>query len=250
MVQKETERHYFDNAYESNVRKSVVKFASIVKKSEESYKKLLEKYCYQKKVLVYGCGKGEYAFFLSRRGADVMGIDISDVAVEISKARAREEKLENIAFKTMDAESTQFEDNSFEVVCGRAILHHLHLSTALKEVDRVLEPEGRAIFVEPMGCNPAINLYRKLTPSLRTESEKPLTIKDLKLIKGFFCKASFSFFHLTTLFAIPFRNLRMFPALLRAFDTLDEILFSLLPVTRYLAWRVIIVLEKPHKDIS
>lgn len=246
-MSKETEKKYFDFAYEFEVRKPVSKFCSIIQYSKKYYEDLLLANCDNKKVLEYGCGRGTYAYFLSRHRAEVTGIDISEVAIESAKRRAQEEGLENTVFLLMDAEAMQFEDSSFDVISGRAVLHHIQLPEAMKEIARVLKPEGKAIFIEPMGYNPAINLCRRLTPSLRTKDEKPLTAKDLKLISRFFCQANYSFFNLFTLLAVPFRNKGVFPALLEALEKFDRKLFEMIPAMRYLCWQVVIVLEKPKK---
>lgn len=37
-------------------------------------------------------------------------------------------------------------------------------------------------FLEPLGMNPLINLYRKLTPDRRTPDEKPLDKRDFETI--------------------------------------------------------------------
>jgi len=51
----------------------------------------------------------------------------------------------------MNAEELKFADDYFDIVCGGAILHHLDLNKALSEIARVLKPDGKAIFVEPLG---------------------------------------------------------------------------------------------------
>ncbi len=141
----------------------------------------------------------------------------------------------------------QFEDSSFDIVCGTGILHHLHLHKALKELARILTPTGKAIFIEPMGHNPAINLFRKLTPRYRTAGEHPLTAKDLEVLKEFFHQANCDFFHLLSLLAVPFRNSRKFFWLLETLDNLDRKLFEWLPFLRLFAWVVTIILENPRK---
>ena len=77
-------------------------------------------------------------------------------------------------------------DDSFDLVCGSGILHHLDLPAAMRELARVLRPSGRAVFMEPLGHNPAINAFRNRTPELRTPDEHPLLGKDLKLCRRYF----------------------------------------------------------------
>lgn len=246
-VSKENEKELFDWTFEFGARKPVSKFYTVVQSSRKCYENFLLADCCNKNVLEYGCGTGSYAFFLVKHGAKVIGIDISEVGLDLAKARARDEGIEDIVFLVMDAEKMQFEDNSFDLVCGTGILHHLHLSKALSELARVLKPEGKAIFIEPMGHNPAINLFRKSTPHFRTRDEHPLTVKDLEFMREFFHRVSCNFFHLFSLFAVPFRDSRAFSLLLKTLDNIDRKLFEWAPLLRLLAWQVVIILEKPKK---
>lgn len=89
-------------------------------------------------------------------------------------------------FHLMDANRLTFEDESFDVVFGGAILHHLDIERTLKGVHRVLKPGGRILFLEPMNMNPFYKIYRKLTPKERTPDEHALVAKDFKVMKGLF----------------------------------------------------------------
>ncbi len=86
-------------------------------------------------------------------------------------------------FSLMDANDLQFEDNSFDLVYGNAILHHLDLLRALDEIKRVLRPHGKMIFTEPMDNNPVGKVVRALTPHARTDDEQPLRWKEMAEIK-------------------------------------------------------------------
>ena len=65
------------------------------------------------------------------------------------------------------------------------MLHHLDLSKCMLELNRLLRINGSIVFMEPLGTNPLINLYRKLTPNSRTADEHPLTPKDFYFIKTY-----------------------------------------------------------------
>jgi SAM-dependent methyltransferase len=123
-------------------------------------------------VLDYGCGDGESSGQLLAQGArHVYGVDLSETAV--AKARAR--GLAGATFQAADAHRLPWPDQSFDVVVGRAILHHLDLPAATRELMRVLRPGGELFFVEPLYHNPLAALFRLLTPAARTADEKPLT---------------------------------------------------------------------------
>lgn len=198
-----------------------------------------------KRVLEYGCGPGSQAFFLARQGAEVTGIDISDIAIAQAAERARAEGVaERCRFEVMNAEETTFDDDQFDLVCGTAILHHLDLDSAYAEIARLIKPTGRAVFVEPMGHNPAINAYRRRTPELRTEDEHPLLARDLELIDSYFEEAEVTYFNLLTLLAVPLRGTRGFDPIVAALGAVDQAIFRV-PAARKYAWMVLISLSKP-----
>ena len=155
-----------------------------------------------KKVLDLGCGDGFASIDALRAGAYVTAIDISPVSIRHLIAKAEKENLDqHLDARIMDAHHLEFEDSSFDIVFGNGILHHLpYLERAIGEIRRVLKVSGHAVFLEPLGMNPFVNLFRKMTPNFRTRDEKPFTMQELSLIRDFFPKAQFTYFEFTTLF--------------------------------------------------
>ena len=86
-------------------------------------------------------------------------------------------------FILMDAHDLQFEDGIFDFVFGDAILHHLNMAPALDEIFRVLKPNGKILFVEPLDINPVGKLVRSLTKKARTSDEQPLRLCDIAEVK-------------------------------------------------------------------
>ncbi len=201
-----------------------------------------------KRVLEYGCGPGSCGFQLARRGAHVTGIDISDAAIARAKDRARREGLTEAVFLSMNAEALEFPADAFDLVCGIAILHHLDLDLAYAELARVLRPGGRAVFIEPLGHNPLINLYRRWTPSLRTIDEHPLMMSDIAAAETCFDGVRARYFHLFSLLAVPFRDRPGFTKLLAGLEMLDRAAFRLLPPIRRHAWTCVLTLSRPLKN--
>jgi SAM-dependent methyltransferase len=146
----------------------------------------------------------------------------------------------------MDGQRLAFRNKSFDVICGRGVLHHLDLHRSFAEIARVLKTDGGAIFVEPLGHNLLINLFRRMTPRLRTVDEHPLRLADLDLAGRYFERVEIQYFHLTALAAIPFRNLFFFSRLLTLFDRFDQLLFRVFPWSRRLAWIVHLSLSSPR----
>lgn len=116
---------------------------------------------------------------------ELVCINISEAELAAGRAGAEGSRLQP-RFQLMDAHKLQFPDNSFDLVYGLAILHHLTLSEALAEIDRVLRPGGRIVFAEPLAMNPVAMLVRWLTPFARTEDERPFGLSDIAALREHF----------------------------------------------------------------
>ena len=109
-------------------------------------------------------------------------INISEVELQNGIDSAIDSKTRP-QFIQMDAHDLKFENETFDMVFGSAILHHLNMVPALDEICRVLQPEGKFLFVEPLDMNPIGKLVRSLTKKARTEDEQPLRVSDIAEMK-------------------------------------------------------------------
>jgi SAM-dependent methyltransferase len=247
------EANFFDNRYTmrtQNIRNRAHSNLSLFysqTKSKQFYLEYLREFGAKKKVLEYGCGLGSAAFKMSELGATVLGIDISEIAIKQARLRAEQMQLNNIAFHVMDAEALALGKKRFDLICGNGILHHLSLEKAFDEIARVLKPDGKAVFKEPLGYNPLINVYRILTPHLRTKDEHPLLMDDFKIAKNFFKNINIYYFDLFTLTVIPFLKIPGSAALLRIAAWVDHNTFRIMPYLKRWAGIVIIVLANPYQ---
>lgn len=202
-----------------------------------------------KVVLDYCCGNGETSVFLAEHGIQAVGIDISDLSIENCKTLALAKGVQNkTSFFAMDGESMAFPDNSFDIIACIGVLHHLDTKKAFRELARVLKPDGKVICNEPLVYNPLFQLYRRLTPQLRTgwEVEHILRKKDFDNAREFFDTIEFRFFHLFTLCAVPLRKTRIFLPLLSFLEAIDRVVLRI-PGIKWLAWQVMFVLSNPKK---
>ncbi|MGC2405255.1 MAG: class I SAM-dependent methyltransferase [Candidatus Cybelea sp.] len=227
--------------------RGVERVYAITGESHGYFKRRISELAAGKRALEFGCGNGANALELSRYARSVSGIDISDVAVQIGTKRAAEAGISNVKFHAMDAEDLRFDDNSFEMICGVGILHHLDLRRAYGELARTLQPLGSAIFIEPLGYNPFINLFRSLTPKIRTPDEHPFLMRDLDLAKRFFSRLDIRYYYLTTLLAAPFARSTIGQRAVRAANAVDRALFAVLPWLRRYAWFVVLEMSDPIK---
>jgi SAM-dependent methyltransferase len=140
-----------------------------------------------KRVLDLGCGTGETTAWLALQGATVDAVDLSPRMVEVARALCVRHAVDaRVRFHVAPGEQLPFTDGAFDVVFGHDVLHHLDLERGRDEIRRVLVPGGRGVFVEPLGHNPIINLFRDRSPETRTEDEVPLRFADFeRLGRGF-----------------------------------------------------------------
>jgi ubiquinone/menaquinone biosynthesis C-methylase UbiE len=242
------EKTFHDQRYEDDThrQKRISKYYRISHSIQNQYRDFLAESSPGKRVLEIGCGPASHLGLLTERAASVTSIDISRVALELAIAEAVlngwEDKTE---FYLMDVENLEFPDGSFDIVCGTSILHHLDFSRALSEIQRVLAPTGKGLFIEPLGHNAFLNAYRRLTPAIRSEDEHPLMMKDLRFMEIYFQKVKLRYYYLTAFAVIPFFPLPGSGFFLRILEWIDQLLFRI-PYLRRFAWQVLIEVSGPR----
>ena len=93
-----------------------------------------------KRVLDVCCGPGMLAAGALERDAEVIGLDFAAEAVELAR-----KLVPNGQFQQGDAQALPFPAASFDaVLCGYGLMHLPEPATALREILRVLRPDGRA----------------------------------------------------------------------------------------------------------
>jgi len=96
-------------------------------------------------ILEIGCGIGTVVFELGRKGHDVTGTDISQVAIEYGLAKYRDIRLQ-----VQPAEKLVFADEAFDVVLSFDLFEHIaSIDQHVAEVRRVLKPQGYYLFQTP-----------------------------------------------------------------------------------------------------
>lgn len=188
--------------------------------------------------LDYACGIGQYAHMAARAGAELaIGIDISRISIENARKTAADEGLSNTFFVQTDCENTQLPSDSLDCILCCGMLHHLDLRFAIPELKRILKPGGRVLAMEALNYNPAIKLYRLLTPQLRTEWEKHhiLSLREVGYIRSHLTVQDIRYWHLAALLATPFRHTSLFNPVLRVGNAIDSVAMRVWPV-QLMAW--------------
>lgn len=239
------ERGFHDQTFETNSRESAGRFYAVLAPADAAFDEKVQAAGKGARILEYGCGQGGRLFRLAPSAASLSAIDLSPVGVEQARLDAEERGLD-VDLRVMNAEALEFDDGSFDLIVGNGILHHLDLGRAFSEIHRVLVPGGRGLFMEPLGHNPMVNLYRRMTPKLRTPDEHPLVMADFALAERSFEQVEVTMSVLTSLLALPLagRGGDRFDRLLSRLTATDDALFRRSALARRNAWYATIELVR------
>ena len=194
-------------------------------------------------ILDYGCGIGpSIKKVINFQPNKITGIDISEISIKKAKEETRN-LSSKVELLVDNCEKTKFKDNQFDIVYGLGILHHLEFSKCLDEIFRILRPGGSLLFIEPLGTNPLINVYRKLTPKSRSMDEHPLLQKDLSNLKNKYKDVKIKYYGFLTLIFFPFYKNPKESSLFSVLKKLDQFLFKI-KIFRIFAWSVLISAKK------
>jgi ubiquinone/menaquinone biosynthesis C-methylase UbiE len=98
-------------------------------------------------VLDVGCGQGIDVARYALTGARATGVDLTPRHVELAEQHLAALGLD-AKVQVEDAERLSFEDRSFDRVSSNGVLHHTpNMPVALREINRVLRPGGRATVI-------------------------------------------------------------------------------------------------------
>jgi SAM-dependent methyltransferase len=239
----ERERVFHNNRFSNDVdRTHLGKYYGAIWHGTEHLKQLVRSLGKDKNVLEYGCSDGSFSLFalkLPEICASLTGIDISDVAIAKADAAATQCDYKNVAFYRMNGEAMNFANDSFDLVFGMGIIHHLDLEKSFFEVNRVLRPNGVAVFYEPLGHNPIVNLYRRLTPQIRTIDEHPLRTSDFALARRYFAQVDTVFYGMFTVLGV-FLGTGISGRGWRIAKALDDAILRLPVIGKY-AWSCLLI---------
>ena len=205
----ETEKEYWN---EGKLERSKIKklrrhaFYYSYKREKKILNKLLKDFN-NKKVLEIGSYSWAVWFNENTAPKSLTCINISEKELEKGKQLASKKDFE-INHHLMDANNLTFENGSFDIVFGGAILHHLDINNTIHHIHRVLKPGGKIIFLEPLNMNPLYKIYRKMNPKERTPDEHALVSSDFKIIREKFTFDHYFFDFFSVLFG--FISLKIF----------------------------------------
>lgn len=135
-----------------------------------------------KRVLVAACGTGRLLPFLSKRGFEVIGIDMSRSMLSIAKTKA--DVYDAVSLVKCDAEFLPFRGGVFdEVICSRAFKLFPNPSGALKDWSRILSKGGRILISLETSSPLWIRVgYKLKLPMMGSRFEWRYKVEDVKTL--------------------------------------------------------------------
>jgi len=208
----------------------------------------------QHTLLSYGCGQGVHALRYTHLGYRVNGFDISDGNIGIAQMLAKKYGYENQAtFTAQPAEDLDYPSESFDIIVGENILHHVDLERSIPEMHRILKPGGCAIFKDSVQTpirdrfrrNPPVTWIHPIGVKNRvrgshyhdTGDERPLNEADFQIMRRSFPNMEF----------VQFRVLSVLSGLLGnrpLLERCDYWMFKVLPFMRRFGDNAVVIFRK------
>ncbi len=114
------------------------------------------------KVFELGCGTGAFSKYILNElpYLDLTACDISPQCIKIASERYGNYK--NAKFLVSDVTMDPPSLNTYDVIIGNSVLHHLPIKISLEYCFRLLRPGGSIIFFEPNMLNPQIAIEKNI----------------------------------------------------------------------------------------
>lgn len=216
-----------------------------------------------KTVLDAGCGLGSLSVHASKEGAKVFAIDLLMEIVRAARSIANVNGV-RCQFQRANISKLPFIDNSFDIVLGIGILHHLSkpdVITSLEEIHRVLREGGKAVFQEPVENSRTFSFIQNLFPAgnrhfgyyrpsclsrkawvayLAKQEDRDMTNQELSDAGTPFEKVLLTPFGLFIRFDRFIKSMR----LIRLLHAIDHYIFILFPFLRRFARGVLVEYQK------
>jgi 2-polyprenyl-3-methyl-5-hydroxy-6-metoxy-1,4-benzoquinol methylase len=98
------------------------------------------------KVLEIGCASGFMTLAMAQKGADATGMDLSDQSLTVARnyyESIRASVPGNLTYQAVDLNFAELPENTYDVIAGRGVLHHLmRLDHVVAQLHKALKPGG------------------------------------------------------------------------------------------------------------
>ena len=205
-------------------------------------------------VLECGCGTGFFSVLLAKIGAEVCCFDLSAKNIEVTMKRASLNKVK-VRGEVAVFEDLNYKDESFDLILGKNILHHIpDLEKAGGQIRRMLKKGGRAIFYELSAGNPILVFFRnnvigksRFILKLGTSDEHPLTEDEVEALSSVFnkrCRISYPKFRFFGKFDRQVFRQRYRPVSF-LLESMDKMIYIFFPPLRKYSYKILLEFSKP-----
>ena len=113
-----------------------------------------------KRVLDVGCGGGILADAMARKGAEVLGIDLSSKSLKVAQLHALEAQTAGVSYREVSAEALAAEQaGGFDVVTCMEMLEHVPDPGSIVRACAALVKPGGWVFFSTLNRNPKSFLF-------------------------------------------------------------------------------------------
>lgn len=130
-------------------------------------------------ILDVGCGNGVISRYIGEHGYTVLGIDVSDKTIAAAQTA---NKLSNVEFKVLSAESLVADGKKYDaVICSEVLEHLTDPNKLLGTLQNVVAENGILIVTVPNGKGPRESLVTR--PVINLQKKQNFTWKALNRMK-------------------------------------------------------------------
>jgi 2-polyprenyl-3-methyl-5-hydroxy-6-metoxy-1,4-benzoquinol methylase len=205
-----------------------------------------------RRVLEVGAGSGSLAVWLALQGADVTGIDVSDGILQVAAKRAAVSGVSHrTRFVTCPIEEFDDPPASYDLIIGNNVVHHFDRDPALANIARLIPPDGRAVFCEPVLFVPEVlrrvrysaTVSRRFPPHTHTPDERSLNRNDLNVSARYFGTVRWYPFQLLCRVQ---NFVELSNPVWNRLESIDRFTLRHARVARWLARMIVLVLDNPR----
>jgi len=145
-----------------------------------------------KTVIDLGCGRGATSLFFAYHGADVISVDLSEVAISNLRKYCKDNEIENVRPIKCSAQEIS-NIGTADFIFGSMILHHIEpFGEFAKSLREVIEPRGKGFFWENNARSKLMIWFRQnivgrfWVPKYGDRDEFPLTPNEVDQLRNFF----------------------------------------------------------------
>ena len=189
MIREYWNLHPFEYELSKSPMGTVEYFKAVEEYYAKKYSYLLNHIDYRnfkgKDGLDIGCGFGNNLVLLTMAGANITGIDISDLAIDMSKKNLELRNL-NAEVLRKDGEHLDFEDNSFDFILAISVVSYtLNPMRMIKEIHRLLKKGSMAYFTvynSESWLNFLLRIFNKKSVRENAPSFSQFTVKEFEYL--------------------------------------------------------------------